>query len=418
MPDAPVLNSVVDYNCVAGGPYGLDGTGQQLQINFTAGGNEGSAILNYNIYRDNALLTNVSSSPYLDTGLVNGQTHCYKITSVNANGEGAYSNVIMNKPTSIPDAPTGLSAAHGNTQVVLTWNLNNVATGGANVSPSDEGSAITAYNLYMSTGGSARNLIGSVASSIATYTATGLTNGQTYTFYVRAVNANGISTLITSGYGAPPPVNCTPSASPSTVTNVVVTSADSEMTISWSAPLNGGGLPYLYNVSVIQNSNSVSVYNANGSATTVTVTGLIDNQLYNIAIYAYNDISTDYNIYYTTMTIVPITVPITSLTWNSADSHQISISWSAETTNYAITDFLLVFFDSTLGVSGSVIVDAINQTQNDVIVQGNPVYNYTYYLNSADSATSIALTDNFYAVIFSRNSFGNSTVSNMIVINP
>ncbi|MEI6796705.1 MAG: leucine-rich repeat protein, partial [Methanomassiliicoccales archaeon] len=82
--------------------------------------------------------------------------------------------------TSVPEAPTRLSAAPGDTNVVLTWSA-----------PSnDGGSPVTGYKLYRSsTSNGVYTLI--TSPSGLTYTNTGLTNNQTYWYKVSAVNAIG-----------------------------------------------------------------------------------------------------------------------------------------------------------------------------------------------------------------------------------
>jgi hypothetical protein len=80
--------------------------------------------------------------------------------------------------TSLPPAPTGLTASPGNSQVSLTWN----ASAGAE-----------SYNVRGSTtiGGPYTTIATSVTAN--SYTDTGLNNGTTYYYVVSAVNAQGES---------------------------------------------------------------------------------------------------------------------------------------------------------------------------------------------------------------------------------
>jgi hypothetical protein len=80
----------------------------------------------------------------------------------------------------VPQAPTGLTAAPGNAQVVLTW-----------VAPSDNGwSAITGYKVYRSATENGTYALISSPSGL-NYTNTGLTDDQTYWYKVSAVNVVG-----------------------------------------------------------------------------------------------------------------------------------------------------------------------------------------------------------------------------------
>jgi beta-glucanase (GH16 family) len=80
--------------------------------------------------------------------------------------------------SSVPDAPTGLSATAGGTQVVLSWSA---STGATN------------YNVkFSTTNGGPYITIGSTATT--SYTNTGLANGTTYYYVVSAANSFGEST--------------------------------------------------------------------------------------------------------------------------------------------------------------------------------------------------------------------------------
>ena len=81
--------------------------------------------------------------------------------------------------TSVPGAPTNLTAVGGNGEVVLSWDA----------PASDGGAAITDYEYRID----GRNPWISIGSTLTTHTATGLVNGTAYTFEVRAVNAVGKS---------------------------------------------------------------------------------------------------------------------------------------------------------------------------------------------------------------------------------
>src|SRR4029079_6600594 len=93
-------------------------------------------------------------------------------------------------PPTIPAPPTGLTATPGNAQVALSWNASTGAT---------------SYDVLRSTtSGSGYVSVGTPTTTSFTNN-TGLTNGTTYFFVVRAVNAAG-----TSGNSAQ--VSATPTA--------------------------------------------------------------------------------------------------------------------------------------------------------------------------------------------------------------
>jgi len=165
----------------------------------------GSPITGYNVYEGTTsggeadtpangkvLITTTSASV---TGLVNGTTYYFIVEAVNGLGPSAASEEVSAIPANPPDAPTGLRAAPGSTSVSLTWNP-----------ASDGGSPITAYYVFGGTTPSVKT--GSVKDNVlktriaATelhgrtvykYLVSGLTDGMTYEFTVKAVNAVGTS---------------------------------------------------------------------------------------------------------------------------------------------------------------------------------------------------------------------------------
>ena len=163
-----------------------------------------------------------------------------------------------------PDAPFGLSATPGNRQVMLSW-----------VQPSG-GAALTHYE-YEQDGSETWTSTGGTAPS---YTVTGLTNGQFYTFRVRAVNSAGQSAA--SGSRSATPTTTAPEAPES----LRFTPGDQQVTLRWRAPANDGGEPithYEY-----EQDGSGTWISTGGTATSHTVRGLANGQTYMFRVRAVN----------------------------------------------------------------------------------------------------------------------------------
>src|SRR5438552_2355486 len=245
----------------------------------------GSTITNYKVYRGTisgqlsflATLPNVLS--YTDSAVTNGQTYYYKVTAVNAVGEGPRSNEASGTPTSsqtVPAPPRQLNATPGDAQITLTW-----------LAPSsDGGSPITHYKIYRGTTSGGETLPATIG-NVLTYSDTSVTNGVTYYYYVTAVNVNSES-------GSSNEVSATPVAGPSAPgapRNLVATPGNGTMTLTWSRPSSDGRSPITgYTIYRGTNSGNRSFAVPLGNVTTYMDTGLTNGQRYYYVVTAVNAI--------------------------------------------------------------------------------------------------------------------------------
>lgn len=122
-----------------------------------------------------ALTAGGATTAYIKVTAQNGTTYFFVVTAVGAGGESTYSNEVSATPRTVPGVPTNVSATAGNRQATVSF------TAPAN----NGGSAITEYIVTSSPG----NI--TVTGTGTTITVTGLRNGTTYTFTVKAVNEAG-----------------------------------------------------------------------------------------------------------------------------------------------------------------------------------------------------------------------------------
>jgi fibronectin type 3 domain-containing protein len=201
-------------------PTGLTATPASGQI--TLQWNASSGATSYNIYRattsggETLLVSGVTGTSYLNTGLTNGTTYYYKVKAVNSAGTSGFSNEASATPqaaTSPPPAPAGLAATAGNGKVTLSWNASTGAT---------------SYNVYRSTTSGGETLLASGDTSIS-YTDNAVTNGTTYYYEVKAVNSAGAS-------GFSNEVSATPQVSaPPAPTGLAATAGNGQVTLGWNA---------------------------------------------------------------------------------------------------------------------------------------------------------------------------------------
>jgi hypothetical protein len=125
----------------------------------------------------------------------------------------------------VPSAPTAVTASGGNAQATVVWSA-----------PSnDGGSPVTGYRVtpYVASVPQTPILAGLVSNLMVT----GLANGTAYTFTVATLNAAG------AGAESNQSNSVTPATVPGLPTEVTAHPGNLEATISWTAPVDDGGIP-------------------------------------------------------------------------------------------------------------------------------------------------------------------------------
>ncbi len=129
----------------------------------------------YRVYRDGVLAGTVTTTSFTDPGLTNAVAYKYLVVAVDGAGNASTPAAVSAtaggvKDTVPPSAPPNFVAAAGDRQVVLTWDA------------STDDVKVVFYQVF-------RDGIPIVAQEARTFTDTGLTNGQTYTYTVIAHDA-------------------------------------------------------------------------------------------------------------------------------------------------------------------------------------------------------------------------------------
>jgi len=117
------------------------------------------------------------------SGLTPGTAYTFRVRAANVEGQGpasAASNSVVPAAAGLPSAPEDVTAQPDSEAAVVRWTA----------PPSDGGSAITAYDVTPYVNGSAQPTV-TVSAPASRATVTGLELGTSYTFRVRATNANG-----------------------------------------------------------------------------------------------------------------------------------------------------------------------------------------------------------------------------------
>src|SRR5436190_591657 len=226
-------------------PTGLIATGgdAQVQLGWNAAGDKVN-LAGYRVYRQNSDgswqaigTTGPNTVSYADTGLANGRTYTYTVAAFDGAGNesapSASASATPQQPpdTTAPTAPQGLTTNAGDGHVELKW------------SPGRDDRGVVAYRIYRQNADGSWPLTSTANTDAGTlaWTDTGLTNGQTYTYRVTAVDAAGNESDPSATASASPqlPPDVTAPSAPS---GLNATAGDGQVDLSWSAASDDRGV--------------------------------------------------------------------------------------------------------------------------------------------------------------------------------
>jgi len=163
-------------------PQNLVAVGADRQVNLNWNTVTGATYYNLYIatasgqYNESEAVT-VTSATYSVQNLINGTTYYFTVKAGNAGGLSAMSNEASATPAKVPQAPTNVTAVAGDGRATVTF-----------TPPTDDGgNPITGYEVTAAPG----NVV--VYGSSSPIVITGLSNGTSYTFTVKAITAAGKS---------------------------------------------------------------------------------------------------------------------------------------------------------------------------------------------------------------------------------
>jgi titin len=192
---------------------------------------------------------------------VNGQTYSFYVVANSLAGSSLAASVRAT-PIGVPTAPQQVSVVAGNASAVISFSPPTF----------NGGSSVTRYVVSDGLGDTCwKAAAGSCRIS-------GLTNGQSYTFTVVAINAAGTS----SGTSAA----AMPAGPPSRPTAVIAVPSNGKALISWDAPPANGSPVQSYSVT------SGAGQNCTTTLTSCVVYGLRNGQSYQFSVRAMNALGT------------------------------------------------------------------------------------------------------------------------------
>ncbi|QMV41393.1 polysaccharide lyase family 8 super-sandwich domain-containing protein [Cohnella cholangitidis] len=272
VPDAPA-----DVRAV-----GLDGS---AEVSFAAPiHNGGSEITGYKVtaWANGEAVTAAegTDSPITATGLTNGTAYTFTVVATNAQGDSAASEpsnevIPLADAGTVPASPANLTAAPGDRSVTLRW---------------DASAESVTYSVYQYEGMAAPADPGNwqlVQASVteATYAVTGLTNGTSYAFAVKAVAARGGSDFSNAVTATP---KSTLSLVPAAPVHLAAAAGDRKVSLRWDAVAGADRYvvyKYAGSAAPVDPAGWVQVQ-ANVAETAFTVTGLTNGTRYAFSVKA------------------------------------------------------------------------------------------------------------------------------------
>jgi titin len=257
----------------------LPGNGQATLSWTTPSSNGGNAINGYvvtpyisGVAQTPVTFSGTGVSNKVVTGLTNGTTYTFRVAAKNGAGPGAQSGDSVPVTVGAPAQPGFQSAVPLNAGAKVGW-----------TAPNNNGSAVTGYEITP--------FIGSTAQMPQTFNTTatsdvvaGLTNGTTYTFSVRAINARG--------FGAPAVTAPIIVGSPGQPVFPRVVPGTDTAKVVWNAAAGNGGPVQGYIVTPYIGSAPQTPVTFPGTFTIQTITGLTSGVSYSFKVAAYNSFGT------------------------------------------------------------------------------------------------------------------------------
>jgi large repetitive protein len=305
-------------------------------------------------------------------GMTNGVEYLVTVRALNGVTPGVFSSAISVTPATTPSAPSVPSVTAGNGQASLAW-----------FAPtSDGGSELSDYVIqYSSNSGSSWTTFNDGESLTTSATVTGLTNGTSYVFRVAAKNVVG------TGLYSSASLSTTPISAPTAPLSVAGTPGNASIAMTWAVPSSNGGAPitdYVVQYFSLAGSTWATFNDGVSTATSATVTGLINGTAYMVRVAAVNSVGQGA---WSALIpqITPATTPGTPTALTATPlALSVSLSWTAPASNGANISDYVIQYSSNSGGSWTTFPHAASSSAS-ITVTGLSTIPYVFRIAAVNS---------------------------------
>ncbi|MFO0863079.1 MAG: fibronectin type III domain-containing protein [Gemmataceae bacterium] len=346
---------------------GVAASSTQINLSWT----DSTGETGYNVYRWDASISNwrnltttplaANTTSYQATGLTANTTYYFYVSAVNSAGKSDTAYITINTLGGRPTSPEPLVAkAASSSTVSLSWTDSQGETG---------------YDVYKYNAGAWQKITTTpLAANTTTYSATGLTGGTTYYFYVSAVNSVGNTDTayqtVTTLAGAP--------AVPGNF--AVKATSSSRIDVTWSDVSGEKG----YRVYDWTGTGWHLTGTVAANVTSYSVTGLTAGSTFYYYVEAYNDTGAASSDWKSVTTFVAAPDP---LTLTPVSGTQINLSW----TNVAgETGYRVFMWDGSAWKQQGAALAANTTTYQATGLTANT--KYWFYVEAFNASSSAAGT--------------------------
>ena len=321
----------------------------------------------YTVYRDGSLLATTTNLTHSDNSVAAGSTYVYTATATSVVGEGIQSAGLSLQAGTVTTVPqNALATTQTGNNISFSW-----------TAPSSNGGVpVTGYNPQASTdGGTTWTDLLTTPSAATSFSHTGLTTGQNYSYQVLAINSVGNSPYTSS-------VSTVAGDAPSQVTGLATTAvSDTEIDLAWNIPANNAYSISVYNV--LRSVDGTTWTSFTTATNSYSDTGLTADTVYHYKVSAVNILGTGPESAVSQQRTFGLPDPVTSITLTPQSTTQIDLSWTQPNLNGFPLSAYTVQYSTNSGTTWTTLATQTSTTYTSTALTQNTVYDYR--INTANS---------------------------------